>query len=291
MSINLVKNTSKVNNESFTIQDRGIILFCYILAYIQRSIKLLDMIKVKIEPKEEPHSDIHQLNAIDRVENVIGPVTHNTVCTFKIYGLEGLTLQEIANILRGRWDKDKFAAAVMIHFKNPMFTMLLYSSGTAVIAGPRSVEVIQACLHAARMYIYRLSKRFTCCQNLQVCNIHATATLPFTLDMDRLRKELDRESLFHKENFGGLKYVLRDKDNGAITFLMFHTGNLVMTGAQRREQLVRALELIYPKLRRFKLACNSHLLNAMNSDKLQENNTQEANIKLLTESVHLMGIK
>ena len=75
---------------------------------------------------------------------------------------------------------------------------------------------------------------------IQVQNIVASAGLGGTIDLEKTTYSLER-TMYEPEQFPGLIYRMNDPK---VVILLFTSGNLVITGAKKEEEVYRAVTIL-----------------------------------------------
>lgn len=169
-----------------------------------------------------------------------GPFVHNCVAT--VYMGYKPDVHRIAWALRGKHNGKAFSAPVCMRISYPRSAILLFHSGKMVLTGTKSPEV-------AIIAVYKIAKFFrrktgAPCQvtGFSICNMQATFYLGYQVDVYRMARTT-ATAMFRPRLFGALKF----KMNG-VTFLIWQSGSVVITGARNKERLEQAMQDLAPIL-------------------------------------------
>lgn len=134
-----------------------------------------------------------------------------------------------------RYNRRKFAAAVL-HLKDPVVTVLLFSTGKVVVTGCKSTND----MYVASLYVIRLLRRigiFPKYTRYRLRNVVGNATLGTTVDLDMLALALREEARYEPDTFPGLIYRPYD---GGVSLLVFDSGAIVLTGCKDEATIANA---------------------------------------------------
>lgn len=174
------------------------------------------------------------------------PTISNVVCGANLNCRFDLKL--IAGQARNVVYNPKRFPATIIRLREPKTTGLLFESGKIQVLGVKSVDDAKlACRKFARM-LQKLGYRPRL-EDFNVQNIVAHADTKMLIRLEGLQYEHLEFCKYEPEFFPGLVYtILQPK----MKVLVFAKGKLVLLGAKSKEDLDKAVELLYPLLVQFR---------------------------------------
>ena len=170
-----------------------------------------------------------------KIENVVASVTLN----------QTIDLNAIAGaVFKAEYNPDQFPGLVY-RLDRPKTATLIFSSGKMVCTGGKSEKdvyrtvrkIIQE-LKAHKIIIVEEPK-------IQVQNIVASANLGAEINLEKAAYLLEN-AMYEPEQFPGLIYRMEDE---GVVLLLFISGKMVITGAKKEEDVKRAVNKIYEKLK------------------------------------------
>lgn len=178
----------------------------------------------------------------------VEPVVQNVVSFAKLEteGNTELELKLIAEKVSGsRYNKKRFPAVILRKTK-PRSTILIFKSGRMIIIGSESQEDAQIAANKISKQIKKLTNKKLKLKDFKVTNIVANADLGHKINIGKL-SEIDQ--LTRKDDsFPGAVYHM---DNPVKAVLIFSSGKVVFTGAQKRAQINQAFEILQTKMQPF----------------------------------------
>ena len=159
-----------------------------------------------------------------------------------------LNLKKITEILpSAKYDPNKFPGLIY-HIKKPKAAFLLFQSGRIVCTGARTLEEVHKAIDTLCKTLKNVGHP-TIKPEIEIQNIVASADLNTKLNLSELSLALGLENVeYEPEIFPGLVYRLRGLN---VVFLVFGTGKIVCTGARRKEDVERAIDVIIKKFGSF----------------------------------------
>jgi transcription initiation factor TFIID TATA-box-binding protein len=136
-------------------------------------------------------------------------------------------------------------AAVTFRLKSPRSTVLYFGSGKIVCTGAKST---MEALLATYKYVNVLKTKLQLPVHVYgfcVQNMVASASVPHTLNLERIFQCFPTEASYEPQLFPGL--ILRNPTL-SIVFLLFKSGRIIITGAKQRETIDKAYRLIVHKV-------------------------------------------
>ncbi len=134
-----------------------------------------------------------------------------------------------------RYEPEKFPA-IHLKFVNPRVTILIFSSGKAVIVGARSEEDVKRSSRNLASFLKRNGVGLKREPKVAIKNIVTTFSLGQRIDLERLGMAL-RGAVYEPEEFPGLIYR-----NYGVVFIMFSSGKVICTGSKNEAQAVQAFK-------------------------------------------------
>ena len=174
------------------------------------------------------------------------PQLHNVVATINV-GCR-LDLKEIVSKARNVEYNPKRFAALIMRIRNPKTTALCFNSGKIVVTGAKTEA---NCRMAGRKFTRILQKlgydaKFT---EFKIQNLVATSKTNFPIRLEGLVVKHQSFAHYEPELFPGLIYrMMRPK----VVLLIFVSGQIVFTGAQKYSDIETAFRNILPVLQEFK---------------------------------------
>ena len=139
--------------------------------------------------------------------------------------------------------------AVVLRFRSPRCTALVYSNGKVMLTGSRSEsDARSACKKVAKI-VARCSHPNVRFSDFKIENIVASTDIRFPVRLEGLAYEHRASCSYEPELFPGLVYRLLDPK---ISLLIFVSGKLVITGAKERKDIIDAFRVIYPVLFKYR---------------------------------------
>ncbi len=134
-----------------------------------------------------------------------------------------------------RYEPEKFPA-IQLRFVNPRVTILIFSSGKAVIAGARSEEDVRRSSRNLASFLKKNGVVLKREPKVTINNVVASFSLGERIDLERLGMAL-KGAVYEPEEFPGLIYR-----NYGVVFIMFSSGKAICTGSKNEVQAVQAVK-------------------------------------------------
>ncbi len=143
-----------------------------------------------------------------------------------------------------KYNPEQFPGLVY-HIKEPKIAFLLFKSGRVICTGARNKEDIETAV--GQLYPSMKELGFKVIKpEVNIQNIVASVDLHVHLNLLELSLALGLENIeYEPEIFPGMVYRLKDPN---VVFLFFGSGKIVCTGAKRREDVERAVDVITEEL-------------------------------------------
>ncbi len=142
------------------------------------------------------------------------------------------------------YNPDQFPGLVY-RLDSPKVTALIFKSGKMVVTGAKSVnQLVFAVKKILKTLINRGIPVYGKPQ-IQIQNIVASANLGTLIDLEKAAFALPG-SMYEPEQFPGLIYRM---EKPVVVLLIFSSGKMVITGAKREEEVIKAVNTIYEILK------------------------------------------
>ncbi|POM57860.1 TATA-box-binding protein [Phytophthora palmivora] len=158
-------------------------------------------------------------------------------------------IQKLALLVRNADYTPRSFSALVMRFKTPRATVLIYRSGKFVVIGATSVE--DAKLAGDKLVSILKKVSFPSDSSpFTIRNVVGAADICFKVRLEGLARDHLRFSTYEPEMFPGLIYrMIRPK----CTLLIFISGKIVITGCKSPADGEKALGKIYPVLLQYRL--------------------------------------
>lgn len=171
-----------------------------------------------------------------KIENVVASVSFD----------QRINLQEIAEVMKGQVEyKPEQFPGLVFRLTRPKTATLIFSSGKMVCTGAKSESEVYK---AVDKIIKKLKSEGVILPpnpRVQIQNVVASASLNVEVNLEKAALLLEN-AMYEPEQFPGLIYRMVDP---RVVLLIFSSGNMVCTGAKKEEDVKRAVEKIYKKLK------------------------------------------
>ena len=211
---------------------------------------------ISIETKNTSNiNNINQIIPTPVIQNIVSTVDLGCPINLKEIALQAQNTQYIPN---------KFSGLIM-RIKEPKATALIFSTGKMVCLGAKTEEDSKnACRKFGKILKnlnYPISlKKFKIENIVSSCNVKFK--IPLSKLSNHIKKYLGAKRIsYEPEVFPGLIYhYYNDIDNNSeenggksnIVFLIFSSGNIVISGAKNRNQVYEKFDKLFPLLNKFK---------------------------------------
>ena len=143
------------------------------------------------------------------------------------------------------YNPDQFPGLVFRMRSPAKVTALIFKSGKMVVTGAKSISELVTAVKKILRTLVEKGIEIRGRPQIQIQNIVASASLGVRVDLERAAEYLENH-MYEPEQFPGLIYRM-SKPN--VVLLIFSSGKMVITGAKREEDVKRAVEIIYEKLK------------------------------------------
>ncbi len=166
-----------------------------------------------------------------------------------------LQLQRIFDIFRkegAQFNKKRFAA-VILRVRNPKIAILIFAEGKVVCTGAKLPD--QALLHIHRITREIRSRGYQKVEvsPFQIQNLVACTHVPARINQTALSLRHSNVCTFASRIFPGV-IIRHNATLGKITTLLFHSGNMVLTGAKDMAGIRKALDFSKPIIEKYTIS-------------------------------------
>jgi len=145
------------------------------------------------------------------------------------------------------YNPEQFPGAVY-RLKEPRTAALIFSSGKIVCTGSRNRAELKRSIEQILKKIRKTGVRVPRNYKVEIQNIVSSAKMGKSLDLDKIAFGLENTE-YEPEQFPGVVYRIEDPK---VAFLFFSSGKVVCTGARKVEDINKAMEIAYKKLKEIK---------------------------------------
>ena len=161
--------------------------------------------------------------------------TQNVVVSASIH--RDLPLERLAAQLeKTEYNPEQFPGLIF-KVDKPKASSLLFSSGKVICTGTKSVNEARLAIKAIIRKIEALGLKVTGEPEIEVTNIVASGSVGGKLNLNEIIFKFDNTE-YEPEQFPGLVYKM---PNSHVTFLLFGTGRVVITGAKSEEETIESV--------------------------------------------------
>ncbi len=156
-----------------------------------------------------------------------------------------LDLDKIMNSLENtKYNPEQFPGLVY-HIDKPKVAFLLFKSGRVICTGAKNIKDIETAV--GKLYPKMKELGFDVIKpEVNIQNIVASVDLHVKLNLLELSLALGLENIeYEPEIFPGMVYRL---DEPKVVFLFFGSGKIVCTGAKKKEDVEKAVDVITEEL-------------------------------------------
>lgn len=156
-----------------------------------------------------------------------------------------LNLEKIAEALpSAKYNPNKFPGLIY-HIEKPKVAFLLFQSGRIVCTGAKTIEEVHEAIDIICKTL-RNAGQSIIEPEIEIQNIVASADFKTKINLSELSLSLGLENIeYEPEIFPGMVYRLEELN---VVFLFFGSGKIVCTGARRREDIEKAIEIVTKEL-------------------------------------------
>jgi len=183
----------------------------------------------KVKPKEIPG---------------VYATTQNVVVSANIH--RDLPLEKLATKLeRAEYNPEQFPGLIL-KMDVPKASALLFSSGKIICTGTKSMREARKAIEAIVKKLEAIGLKVTGKPDMEVQNMVASGSVGGKLNLNEIVFKFENTE-YEPEQFPGLVYKLPDSH---ITFLLFGTGKIVVTGAKSEKEIIESVYILRDQLRK-----------------------------------------
>lgn len=180
------------------------------------------------------------------------PIVHNVVAVAYDESHTGnIRLSDLAWVCHGKQNKREFAAPCTLKtcFNECRMTLNVFEKRRFVVTGAANEDIARFGLVLAFHYISQRMGVRLLMSGFRVTNIQATLYMRRPVNVKLLHETLPK-SQYCPRKINMVTFKIRDP---GVTFLVFPSGAVVMTGAKTRDELMAAFRVAVPFLAQFVL--------------------------------------
>jgi transcription initiation factor TFIID TATA-box-binding protein len=129
---------------------------------------------------------------------------------------------------------------LVYRLKKPKTATLIFSSGKMVCTGAKSERQSRKAVMTVVENLKKSGIVIAGKPEITIQNIVSSAILGGIIDLEKTTYSLEK-TMYEPEQFPGLIYRMNDPK---IVFLLFTSGNIVITGAKKEEEVYRAVTIL-----------------------------------------------
>ena len=149
-------------------------------------------------------------------------------------------LQTIVQTIPGVEYRPEQFPGLVYRLKKPKTATLIFSSGKMVCTGAKSERQSRKAVMKVLEDLKKSGIVITGKPEIQIQNIVSSAILGGIIDLEKTTYSLEK-TMYEPEQFPGLIYRMNDPK---VVILLFTSGNLVITGAKKEEEVYRAVTVL-----------------------------------------------
>jgi len=159
-----------------------------------------------------------------------------------------LPLERLATKLdRAEYNPEQFPGLIF-KIENPRASSLLFSSGKIICTGTKSVNEAKKAINRIIEELQKVDIDVHKARDIEVQNMVASGSVGGKLNLNEIVFKFDNTE-YEPEQFPGLVYKLKGQPVLAnITFLLFGTGKIVITGAKSEQEIKDSVILLRKQL-------------------------------------------
>ncbi len=172
--------------------------------------------------------------------------TENVVVSASIN--RDLPLEKLAiGLDRAEYNPEQFPGLIF-KISNPEASSLLFSSGKIICTGTKSIDEAKRAIKRIVEELGKIGIQVEVNPQIEVQNMVASGSVGGNLNLNEIVFEFENTE-YEPEQFPGLVYKLIDSPVlSNITFLLFGTGKIVITGAKSEKEIKDAVKLLRDQL-------------------------------------------
>jgi len=170
--------------------------------------------------------------------------TQNVVVSASIH--RDLPLEKLATKLeRAEYNPEQFPGLIL-KMDVPKASALLFSSGKIICTGTKSIREARKAIDAIVKKLGSIGIRVTGKPDIEIQNMVASGSVGGKLNLNEIVFKFENTE-YEPEQFPGLVYKLPDSH---ITFLLFGTGKIVITGAKSEREIIESVYILRDQLKK-----------------------------------------
>ena len=171
-------------------------------------------------------------------------IIENIVATTQI--AKELDIEHLADAIQdSNYDPEEFPG-LALHFNDPRTAVLIFSSGEIICTGAKNIDEIEDSMTKAIDKIEETGISVMDEPEVEIQNIVASLDLKKKLNLVNIVTNPLLENVeYESKKFPGLVYRM---DGSSVTLLIFGSGKIVCTGAEKLEDASDAIDTIKDKL-------------------------------------------
>ena len=175
------------------------------------------------------------------------PHIDNVICSFNLK--QDIDLKTIAFRARNAEYNPRKVNAVVLRFRLPRSTALVYSNGKVMVTGSRSEEEARTACKKVAVIVSKCNHPNVRFADFKIENIVASTDVRYPVRLEGLAYEHRASCSYEPELFPGLVYRLLEPK---ISLLIFVSGKVVITGGRNRDDIITAFKNIFPVLHKYR---------------------------------------
>ncbi len=168
--------------------------------------------------------------------------TQNVVVSATIH--RDLPLEKLATKLEGAEYNPEQFPGLILKIEEPKASALLFSSGKIICTGTKSIKEAGKAIAAIVRLIEKLGLKVKGRPEIEVQNMVASGSVGGKLNLNEIVFKFENTE-YEPEQFPGLVYKLPESH---ITFLLFGTGKIVITGAKSEKEIIDSVHVLRKQL-------------------------------------------
>ena len=170
--------------------------------------------------------------------------TQNVVVSASIH--RDLPLEKLATKLeRAEYNPEQFPGLIL-KMDVPKASALLFSSGKIICTGTKSIREAKKAIDAIIKKLESIGLKVKGKPDIEIQNMVASGSVGGKLNLNEIVFKFENTE-YEPEQFPGLVYKLPDSH---ITFLLFGTGKIVVTGAKSEREIIESVYILRDQLKK-----------------------------------------
>jgi TATA-box binding protein (TBP) (component of TFIID and TFIIIB) len=165
-----------------------------------------------------------------------------------------IDLTKAAIALHGRYDPDVFPACVC-RCRQTNTTLSVFDSGKLVVVGALDEDTALIAAHMYALAVRRELNLHVSVFNFVINNVVGSFELGFGLNLDLFLDDHGLDAQWDPENFLGLSYKPYGTTKGVFCFVLFETGNGIITGGKSVSEMKRVYDAYVNDFHQYKRGC------------------------------------